>query len=73
MIHFLEGLAGLRRISEASRPVLGPTQSPVQWVLGVKRPGREADNSSHLAPREWRYSSTSSYLFKGIYLYLFIR
>jgi hypothetical protein len=32
-------------------PVLGPTQSPIQWVqgalsLGVKRPGREADPPS---------------------------
>jgi hypothetical protein len=33
-----------------SRPALGPTQSPIQWVpealsLGVKWPGREADHS----------------------------
>jgi hypothetical protein len=33
-----------------SRPALGPTESPIQWVpwalsLGVKRPGREADHS----------------------------
>jgi hypothetical protein len=33
-----------------SRPVLGPTQPPIQWVpgslsLGVKRLGREADHS----------------------------
>jgi hypothetical protein len=33
-----------------SRPVLGPTQPPIQWVLGaislgVKRPRREADHS----------------------------
>jgi hypothetical protein len=32
----------------ASKPVLGPTQLPIQWVsralyLGVKRPGREAN------------------------------
>jgi hypothetical protein len=49
------------------------TGSGTNPVLGVKRPGREADNSSHLAPHEWRYSSTSSYLFEGIYLYLFIK
>jgi hypothetical protein len=33
-----------------SRPALGPTQPPAQWVLavfslGVKRQGREADHS----------------------------
>jgi hypothetical protein len=28
-----------------SRPALGPTQSPIQCVPGVKRPGREADHS----------------------------
>ena len=30
--------------------ILGPTQSPLQWVLGVQQPGREADHS-HLVPR----------------------
>jgi hypothetical protein len=37
--------------STASRPTLGATQTPIQWVpwaflQGVKRPGREADHSS---------------------------
>jgi hypothetical protein len=37
-------------VTTASRPALGPTQSPIQWVpgalsLGVKRQGREADHS----------------------------
>jgi hypothetical protein len=35
----------------SSRPALGSTQPPIQWVpealsTGVKRPGREADRSS---------------------------
>ena len=33
-----------------SRPALGPTQPPVQWLptpfLGIKRPGRSADDPS---------------------------
>jgi hypothetical protein len=38
-------------LSTSSRPVLGFTQPPIQWVpgaisTGVKRPGREAENSS---------------------------
>jgi hypothetical protein len=31
--------------SMLSRPALGHTQPPIQWVPGVKRPGREADHS----------------------------
>jgi hypothetical protein len=27
------------------RPALGLTHSPIQWVPGIKRPGREADHS----------------------------
>ena len=33
-----------------SRLILGPTQSPLQWVLGAQQPGREADHS-HLVRR----------------------
>jgi hypothetical protein len=40
----------------ASRPALGSTQPPIQWVsrtlsLGVKRPGHEADHNLNLVPR----------------------
>jgi hypothetical protein len=52
--------------STASRPALGSTQPPIQWVLGVlsqgiKRPGREADHSppaSAEAKKMWIYTST---------------
>jgi hypothetical protein len=44
----------------ASRPALGPTQTPIQWApgvlsLGVKRPGREANHSppSSAEVKEW--------------------
>jgi hypothetical protein len=40
---------GIFLFATASRPALGPTQAPIQWVpgalyLGVKLPGREADS-----------------------------
>jgi hypothetical protein len=41
---------GIFLFTIASRTALGPTQPPIQWVLGAlslgtKRPGREADHS----------------------------
>jgi hypothetical protein len=40
-------------LTTASRPPLGPIQLPIQWIPealspGLKRPGREDDNSLHL-------------------------
>jgi hypothetical protein len=53
------------------RPVLGPTQPPIQWVPGalppaVKRPGREADHSpptSAEVKNTYIYTSTPPYVF----------
>jgi hypothetical protein len=47
-----EGSDGFFLSATASRPTLGPTQLPIQWVPGavsseVKRPRREADHSPH--------------------------
>jgi hypothetical protein len=58
--------AGNFLFTTASRPTLGPTQSPIQWVpgdlsLGVKPSGREADHSppsSAEVKNAWSYTST---------------
>jgi hypothetical protein len=51
---------GIFLFTAASRPALGLTQLPIQWVpgalsLGVKRPGRKADHSppSSAEVKEW--------------------
>jgi hypothetical protein len=52
--------------SMSSSPALGLTQPPIQWVPGVKRPGREADNSapdSAEVKKMWIYTSTTPYAF----------
>jgi hypothetical protein len=41
--------------------VLGPPQSPIQWVPGVRQPGREATHSlpsSGEVKNVWSYTST---------------
>jgi hypothetical protein len=49
---------GSRIFSKYSRPALGSTQPPIQWVPGVKRPGREADHSLlQLVPRSRKCGS----------------
>jgi hypothetical protein len=48
------------------RPALGSTQPRIQLVPGVKRPGREADDSpttSAEVKKKWIYTSTPPYAF----------
>jgi hypothetical protein len=62
---------GARIFFMSSRPVLEPTQPPIQWVLGalspgVKRTEHEADYSpptSIEVKKTWMYTSTSPYAF----------
>jgi hypothetical protein len=52
--------------SVSSRPALGSTQPPIEWVPGVKRQGREADCSpptSAEVKKMWIYTSTPPYVF----------
>jgi hypothetical protein len=57
--------------STSSRPDLGPTQLPIQWVPralspGVKRPGSEANHplrTSAEIKKMWIYTSTPAYSF----------
>jgi hypothetical protein len=59
------------RMFSKSRPVLGSTQPPMQWVPrafspAVRRPGREADHPSPAnaeLKKMWIYTSTPSYAF----------
>jgi hypothetical protein len=59
--------------STSSRPALGSTQPPIQWVpgalsMGVKRPGREADHSPSTSvevKKIWIYTFTPPYAFKA--------
>jgi hypothetical protein len=60
----------------ASGPDLEPTHLPIQWVpgalsLGVKRPGREADQSptsSAEVKNAWSYTSTPPIHLHGVVL-----
>jgi hypothetical protein len=62
-------------LSTSSRPVSGPTQPPIQWVLGalspwVKRPRREADHSPPTtAEREADHSPPTTAEIKNTWIY----
>jgi hypothetical protein len=55
----------------ASRPILGPTQPPMQWISGPVSPGikRSGRGAEHLSPcsadieNAWSYTSTLLYIF----------
>jgi hypothetical protein len=77
-----EGLA-IFLFTTASRPALGPTQPPTQWVpgalsLGVKRSGREDEHSPPSCAGDknpWSYTSTPPMYLHGVvfsYLYLYL-
>jgi hypothetical protein len=52
--------------STAFKPVLGLTQPPIQWIPGIKRPGREADHSPPTSAgvrNTWIYTSIPPHVF----------
>jgi len=63
--------AKLSVVSKVPRPVLGPTQPPIQLVPGsyflrVRRPWLEVDHSalsSAEVKNKWSYTSTAAYAF----------
>jgi hypothetical protein len=69
---FFSSVPTLKKKSEgASRTVLGPIQPPIQWVLGVKQPGCEADHSpqwSAEVKNAWSYTSTPPVWIRGVVL-----
>jgi hypothetical protein len=68
---FRRGL-GIFLFITMSRPALGPTQPPIQWVLegrglslGAKLPGRKAEHTpptSAEVKNAWSYTSTPQYV-----------
>jgi hypothetical protein len=60
---------GNRFFSKTPRPALRPTQLPVQWVPGVKRPWREVNLSSPSSAEvknEWSCASVSRIRLHGV-------
>jgi hypothetical protein len=64
-------MMGIFLFTTASRPVLGPTQPPIQLVPWVKRPGHEAHHSplsSAEVKNAWSSISTHLIRFHGVVL-----
>jgi hypothetical protein len=67
---------GIFLFTTVSRPALGPTQPPIQWVpgalsLGVKRRGCEADHSPPSTAEvksAWNYTSITPLRLHGMVL-----
>ena len=79
-VPWIESRRGGRDFSHPLRPVLGPTQPPVQWVPGVSRGwsgwGVEFTTQTHLAPRLKKeyYTSIPPFDLRGLFegeLYLY--
>jgi hypothetical protein len=70
------GNKGISLLATASGPALWPTQPPIQTapdalILGIKRPGCEADNSTPFsaeAGNAWNYTSTPQVSVHGVVL-----
>jgi hypothetical protein len=71
-----QGRKGIFSPSPVSRPALGPTQPPIQWVPGAispaeKQPGREADHSPPSSAEDkntWSYTSPPIIFLLGVVL-----
>jgi hypothetical protein len=67
---------GIFLFTTVSRPALGPTELPIQWIpgalsLGVKGQKRESDHSppsNAEVNNTWRYTSTPSIRLHGLVL-----
>jgi hypothetical protein len=67
---------GIFLLTTVSRPILGPTQPPIQWVpgalsRGIKRTGPEADHSPPSraeVKNAWSYTSTLPIRLHGVVL-----